>query len=539
MRDKIDIIINSDFAPKQFIYNLSKYLDKKIHSKIKSNNQENLNICMLKQKNYNDKLIVFLSQIEKTFANFKIFEKEGKINLKKLEKEIIIFAKKIESFSKGSKSIIFYLWPMDIRDNYFGNYNFKKNGKNWLINFTNVFLTSQISNINNLIVIDPNFNLLKHNDKIEIFNHKTKYLSNNNFNFEYISFLANQTSKIVFDIVKNQKIKLIILDMDNTIWGGEAGELKPNNLDLGPNSIKGNIFKDFQNRLKFLKNSGVLLAISSKNDFTNVRKVFSTNKYMSLSLGDFSSIQVNWGEKNKNIRKILTELNLKAEHSLFVDDSKYERNIVKSDIKDINIFPFPDNLLDLNDCFNNYSLLTINNITKTDKLRSLYYKQEGHRSKEKVKYFNDKKWISDLKIKLKIEKLKNLERAEEMFLRTNQFNTSHNKLTKSQISHLSKLENNKFYEVSMKDKFGDYGIIGLISVVNLKKKFTVNHFLLSCRVFERGVENKILDFIKRKKSHKNKKGIILINRNIKNTYVQKLFDNLKSIKKLSSKEYSI
>ena len=91
----------------------------------------------------------------------------------------------------------------------------------------------------------------------------------------------------------------------------------------------------------------------------------------------------------------------------------------------------------------------------------------------------------------------------------------------------------------MKDKFGDYGIIGIISISILQKKFIIKHFLLSCRVFERGVEISILNFIKKNKNYKNKKGIILINRNEKNSYVQNLFDKSKNIKKLSSKEYLI
>ena len=160
MKNKIEILINSDFALNQYVNNLNKDLQNKLDFKLKPNNQENLNICLFKNENYNNKIIIFLSQIEKTFLNFKKFEDEGKINLRKFEKEISLFAKKIESLSKLSRHIIFFLWPMDIKDSYYGNYNFKKEGKNWLINFTNVFLTSKISHINNLIVNDPNYNLL-------------------------------------------------------------------------------------------------------------------------------------------------------------------------------------------------------------------------------------------------------------------------------------------------------------------------------------------------------------------------------------------
>ena len=90
-----------------------------------------------------------------------------------------------------------------------------------------------------------------------------------------------------------------------------------------------------------LKDNGILLAISSKNQIKNVKKVFLKNKNMRLKLKDFSARKVNWKTKNSNIKEILKELNLKAENTLFIDDNRYEREIVKSDIDKINIFDFP------------------------------------------------------------------------------------------------------------------------------------------------------------------------------------------------------
>ena len=115
---------------------------------------------------------------------------------------------------------------------------------------------------------------------------------------------------LIIDDIK--KIKLIILDLDNTLWGGEAGERNFKDLELGPNSIKGLVFEDFQKRLKNLKNLGYLLAICSKNDLKNVKRVFKFNQNMILNFKDFSSIKVNWKNKNENIREILLELNLRA-----------------------------------------------------------------------------------------------------------------------------------------------------------------------------------------------------------------------------------
>ena len=162
------------------------------------------------------------------------------------------------------------------------------------------------------------------------------------------------------------------------MWGGLAGEVNFDQVKVGPNSVEGQVFLDFQKRLKILKSMGIILAISSKNDFHNVKKIFTSNQYMFLSLNDFSSIKVNWEPKAKNIETILNELNLKAHHALFIDDSAYERSSVKSHIKNINIFNFPENILDLMDNLNNYQGFNKNFISDLDKKRTKLYQAEAN-----------------------------------------------------------------------------------------------------------------------------------------------------------------
>ena len=147
--------------------------------------------------------------------------------------------------------------------------------------------------------------------------------------------------------------------------------------------------------------------------------------------------------------------------------------------------------------------------------------------------------MSSLKIEIKIRKLKNLKRAEEMFLRTNQFNTSHQVLSSQKIEELIIKKKRIFYEVEMIDKFGDYGIISIIGIKIERKKFIVTDFLQSCRVFQRNIEMHILQFILKNKDFKDRDGFILINRNKKNIYVQDLFDNSSYLEKINSKNYRL
>ena len=150
-------------------------------------------------------------------------------------------------------------------------------GKNWTINFINLEISNKLSKFQNVVLTDPNFRLLKKKSPINIFDEKTKYLVGNYYSLDFMEFCAKEIiESLIIDDIK--KIKLIILDLDNTLWGGEAGERNFKDLELGPNSIKGLVFEDFQKRLKNLKNLGYLLAICSKNDLKNVKRVLNSTK---------------------------------------------------------------------------------------------------------------------------------------------------------------------------------------------------------------------------------------------------------------------
>lgn len=121
--------------------------------------------------------------------------------------------------------------------------------------------------------------------------------------------------------------KCLVLDLDNTLWGGILGEVGNNNIILG-NDYPGNDFVEFQKFILNLKKQGILLTICSKNDYANVQSAFSQNSNMILKLEDFVAVYANWNSKDWNIHQIAKELNLSEDSFVFVDDSNFERNIV-------------------------------------------------------------------------------------------------------------------------------------------------------------------------------------------------------------------
>jgi len=271
---------------------------------------------------------------------------------------------------------------------------------------------------------------------------------------------------------------------------------------------------------------------------------------MVLKITDFVTIRANWKNKVENINSILEELNLSARNTIFVDDSKYERTFVKNKLKNINVFEFPTNTLDLVHKFKNYKKILLDKITETDRNRNDLYVREKKRKEFKVN--NSYDWLNQLKIKIKFEETIDFIRVAEMFNRTNQFNNCLNRYDSSELKKI--LSKGKYYQVSYEDIYGYDGTIGFISLKNIGKNIIIENFLLSCRYFERQIEDIVLKFIYLKykkmnyksfsiKFRKTNKNIYFFNKMSEKNYLKldvnifKINENLKTFK--PNYEYSI
>ncbi len=367
----------------------------------------------------------------------------------------------------------------------------------------------------------------------------------NSRNLLYLKFPFDVSAIDFFVDLINEKIKqlnskpykLIILDCDNTLWGGVLDENNNRELLYG-NSGKGKLFKKFQLKIKDLKNKGFLLSICSKNNEKQVWNFFKKRK-MILQKKDFIFSKINWSEKSENIFNIVKNLGLRFEDCIFIDDNILELKKVQSRIKEINIIHMKD-IANINKVINNNERFSKFLISKEDKkkysqykLREKYYKFVN---KKNNKNSNTKEVIKDLKQKLKIINYtdSNLKRAEELFQKTNQFNFSLNRYKSNQLMSLNK---NKKYELKMfnlKDKFGDHGIIGAYILKKVDDKVIIVDFLLSCRVLYRFVEQFILSKISKK--FQGKEIIIIHNKSMVNSELVSKFLTNKIFKLLNRKE---
>ncbi len=288
--------------------------------------------------------------------------------------------------------------------------------------------------------------------------------------------------------------KLLILDLDNTLWGGEIGDLGIDGIRLGGIDPVGEAFLDFQRHVLALKNMGILLAIASKNNEQTALEVFEKHPEMVLKKHDFVTWRINWQDKAENIVDMAAELNLGLQSVVFIDDNPTERARVAEALPEVYVPDWPRDptaykrsLLQLR-CFDKVQ------VSQEDLQRTELYLFEKKRKEifQSVPSLDD--WLHTLKLKVSIEELSphNLSRAVQLLNRTNQFNLITRRMDKTEFLGFTEKKGNRVWIFYASDRIGDYGMIGLTSVTVKDHCLKLWDFLLSCRAMGRGIEKTML-----------------------------------------------
>ena len=295
-------------------------------------------------------------------------------------------------------------------------------------------------------------------------------------------------------ILEGNTPKCIVLDCDNVLWGGILSEDGPENIRLG-NIGYGKIYQDFQRFLLSLFHHGVLLALCSKNDLSDVESVFATHSGMILKDEHIACYRVNWNRKDKNLLEIARELNISLSSMVFVDDSAFEIDWVRKILPDIQTVHFcPETP---------YEGLSIFNLRVSNNLDNVYrrnetYKTNGKRRALAEAFADYEEYLDALNMKIDIRSADRTEllRISELSARTNQCTNGR----RYQMSDLTMLYENGYqlYVVYLKDRFSDLGLVGCIGI----KGSALDLFCLSCRALGRRIEDKMFAFIKTVPIHK-------------------------------------
>ena len=353
-----------------------------------------------------------------------------------------------------------------------------------------------------------------------------------------IEILAKGLKKISNRIFKSNK-KALLVDCDNTLWGGVIAEDGIDKIKIGEEG-EGLAFFEFQKAIKKLKEQGILVILLSKNIEKDVFKVFKGHDGMVLKKKDISAYKINWDEKSKNIINISKDLDLSLDNFVFWDDNPIEREKVKLQHKEIDVIEPDQDVSNWSKQLLEYEGFSKFNITKNDSKRTKQYQSRQKFIDSKVNYKNEIDYLKSINIKTKIIKLnkKNIDRAAQMCQRTNQFNFSTKRYSYEELLKMSKVH--KCFMVQLKDTYGDHGIIGFVCVKFISKKIIlIDTFLMSCRILGRYLENwilkKIIDIAK-----KNKIKIILAEfiPSNKNSLIKNFLKDNK-FKKITKKNYLI
>ncbi|HEV3245158.1 MAG TPA: HAD-IIIC family phosphatase [Candidatus Paceibacterota bacterium] len=289
--------------------------------------------------------------------------------------------------------------------------------------------------------------------------------------------------------------KCIVLDLDNTLWGGIVGEAGAGGIALGP-GYPGYAYENFQDALKRCLERGILLAIASKNNPADVDEVFEKNPHMRLAKEDFGAIRINWEPKSGNITEIAKELNIGLDSMVFLDDDAASREEVKAMLPEVFVPDMPSQPEEYaRHLFDHLYLFTQLRLTAEDKEKGKMYGQE--RARRTVIASDPAGYLDKLGVEVRIShnEPSQLSRLSQLSQKTNQFNLTTRRYSEAELEGMAE-SGAHIFGVDVRDKFGNYGLVLLaIAKPRSKKEVELDTFLMSCRVFSRGAEYAVINHV--------------------------------------------
>lgn len=315
---------------------------------------------------------------------------------------------------------------------------------------------------------------------------------------------ARETAHLIASLKRAPK-KVLVLDLDNTLWGGVVADDGLEGIELGDTSPRGEAFKAFQKYIVSLKHRGVLLAVCSKNDLDKAREPFEKHPEMILRLDDIVSFKANWEPKSENIRAMAPELNLGLDSFVFVDDNPAEIEIVRQFVPEVTTIllgPDPaEYVAQLADC----RLFEPQNITAEDAERTNQYRSDVQRKALESSVTDMDSYLTSLQMESVISEFTPVDvpRLSQLINKSNQFNLTTRRRSEAEVLAVMNDKNFVGFSVRLKDRFGDHGLISIVIGEKTGDVMKIDTWLMSCRVLKRQVEEEVLNELARLAKWKN------------------------------------
>ncbi len=314
---------------------------------------------------------------------------------------------------------------------------------------------------------------------------------------DLLAAYANQVAHLARHVTGRTK-KVLAVDLDGTVWGGVLGEDGAEGVVVA-DGYRGEAFTVFQKTIRQLASQGVLLAAVSKNDLEPVQRVLREHPEMVLSEPDFVRIAANWRPKHENLLELAADLNLAPDSIVFVDDSPYEAGLVRSELPEVAVVEVnSEPALHTRKLLSDGWFDTVE-LTADDHERPARYREELARKDFLSSFDSVEQYLRDLGISVRVAAAaeQELGRVSQLTLRTNQFNLTTQRLQLAEVRQLASDQKVLVLAVRAADRFGDNGLVGTVIARRDGDTLHIDNFVLSCRVFSRGIEQATLSTILR------------------------------------------
>lgn len=430
--------------------------------------------------------------------NYKLFRTPNNLDLDKITEEMDSVKKDLKNLLNKIRSdndaiILWYLFELPYMPSVMLNLH-SENNPYYLIKNLNTCFESYINKAYNSYFIDLNTIIYRFGAEF-MYDRRQWHWSRSPYSKAGYREMARYTASYIFSLCGKNK-KCLVLDCDEVLWGGILGEEGIENICLSPNH-PGSTYYEFQQEILNLYNKGILIAICSKNNESDVMEALQNHPYMLIKEHHLAAYEVNWDDKATNLIRIANRLNIGLDSLVFMDDSEWEVDQIQNllpEIKSIHLprkkpYLFKDMLLEVYELANH-------SYTEEDKRRTTMYRKEQERSRDRSSKSNMDlfEYFKSLKIKVEVSIADDMyiPRVAQLTQKTNQFNLRTIRCTEDDIRKYSKDELYDVIIVKMEDRFGDLGVIGTSVIKYKEESAEIEHFILSCRALGRSVEDVML-----------------------------------------------
>ena len=305
--------------------------------------------------------------------------------------------------------------------------------------------------------------------------------------------LLPEVAQNIVDIAlaaRGRAVKCVVLDLDNTLWGGVVGDDGLDGIELGDLDETG-AFRSFQSYLKELGGRGLLLAVCSKNDEAVARRVFREHPGMILREEHIAVFVANWEDKATNIRRIRDKLNIGLDTMVFLDDNPFERNLVRQMLPEVVVPELPEDPGLYVRAISELNLFEAASHSALDLQRVALYKDQDKREEERSRFASLDDYLKSLETIARLARFepRDLPRIAQLLQRSNQFNLTTRRHSEAECEAMMRDEDGWFpFSITVRDRFGDFGLISVVILRRVGRALEIETFVMSCRVLQRGVE---------------------------------------------------